>query len=302
MRYFWIMKLIDTHIHVWNIEEVDYPWLAGDTSILRRNYALEELEPARQAVGVTGGVLVQAANSWEDTQWMLRTAGEHEWIRGVVGWLPLEDPDATARLLEESWGARDGKGESWGAQGGKGESGRAGNLLKGVRHLIHNEADARWLLREPVLESLGLLASRDIPYDVVGIVPEHIETALEVAERWPDLRMVFDHLNQPQKGAWEELMKEAAKHENFYVKISGLGTAMGKGQEWTEADLEPCIEFVLHYFGPDRCLCGGDWPVALLAGSYERTWATYLSVIEKYTEETDKVYWENAERFYGLLK
>src|ERR1700754_1689869 len=142
------MKLIDTHIHVWNLDEVEYPWLEGDASILHRNYALEELEPARQAVGVTGGVLVQAANSWEDTEWMLQTAEEHEWIGGVVGWLPLEAPGATAQLLEESWGGRSGKGEA----------GRAGNLLKGVRHLIHNEADARWLLREPVLESLGLLA------------------------------------------------------------------------------------------------------------------------------------------------
>jgi len=266
------MKLIDTHIHVWNLEEVAYPWLIGDTSILHRNYALEELEPARQAVGVSEGVLVQAANSWEDTEWMLRTAKEHEWIRGVVGWLPLEDPDATARLVDK-WGP--------------------GSLLKGVRHLIHNEADARWLLREPVLESLGLLASWDIPYDVVGIIPEHIETALEVAERWPDLRMVFDHLNQPQRGKWEGLMKEAAKHENFFVKISGLG---GK------AEMEPAIEFALHHFGVDRCFCGGDWPVALLAAGYEETWAKYRSIIEKYTVETDKVYWENAERFYGLLK
>ena len=266
------MKLIDTHIHVWNLDEVDYPWLEGDTSILRRNYALEELEPARQAVGVTGGILVQAANSWEDTEWMLRTAAEHEWIRGVVGWLPLEDPDATARLLDK-WGP--------------------GSRLKGVRHLIHNEADARWLLSEPVLESLGMLATRDIPYDLVGIVPEHIQTALTVAERWPDLRMVFDHLNQPQKGAWKELMKEAAKHENFYVKISGLG-----GKE----DIEGAILFALQTFGVDRCFCGGDWPVALLTGSYEETWAMYKSAIGKYTEERDKVYWGNAERFYGLLK
>ncbi|HEY4287603.1 MAG TPA: amidohydrolase family protein [Puia sp.] len=273
------MKLIDTHIHVWNLEKVSYPWLEGDTSILRRNYTLEELEPARQAVGVTGGVLVQAANSWEDTEWMLRTAAEHEWISGVVGWLPLEDPDATARLLEEEWAT--------------GKSGKAGNLLKGVRHLIHNEADARWLLREPVLESLGLLASRDIPYDVVGIIPEHIATVLEVAERWPDLRMVFDHLNQPRKGAWEGLMKEAAKHENFYVKISGLG---GK------KEMEPAIEFALHYFGGDRCFCGGDWPVALLAGSYEETWAMYKSIVEKYTKARDNLFWGNAERFYGLLK
>lgn len=265
------MKLIDTHIHVWNMDKVDYPWLKGDTSILRRNYALEELEPARLEAGVTGGVLVQAADSPEDTEWMLGEAEAHEWIRGVVGWVPLEDPEAVAGLLDR-WGP--------------------GSLLKGVRHLIHNEAETSWLLKAPVLESLGLLAARDIPYDVVGTVPEHIETALKVAERWPGLRMVFDHLNQPQAGGmWQQLMREAAQHESFYVKISGLG---GK------KEMEAAIAFALHHFGADRCFCGGDWPVALLEGSYAGTWASYKSIIGKYTEERDKVFWETAERFYGL--
>jgi len=267
------MKLIDTHIHVWNLDQVDYPWLKGDTSILNRNYALEELEAGRVRAGVTAGVLVQAANSLADTEWMLGVAGANEWITGVVGWVPLEDPVETGSLLEEGW---------------------KGN---GVRHLIHNEADAAWLLREPVLESLGLLAARDIPYDVVGVVPAHIRTALKVAERWPGLRMVFDHLNQPPGvgvagSEWEELMKEAARHANFYCKISGLG----------EGNRERGIRFALTHFGPDRCFCGGDWPVSLLRDNYEQTWTAYRRIIEQYTDEVarEKVFWENAERFYRL--
>ena len=158
----------------------------------------------------------------------------------------------------------------------------------------------------PVLESLGLLAERDIPYDLVGVLPAHIETALRVAERWPGLRMIFDHLNQPpilrQDKRWEELMKEAAKHDRFYAKISGLGLAARKGQEWGAGDLEPCIEFALHHFGVDRCCCGGDWPVALLAGTYEKTWKAYRTVIAKYLTpgEQEKILYRNATQFYAI--
>lgn len=279
-------RLIDTHIHVWNFDQAEYPWLKGNTSILNRTYELTELEPHRIRAGVTAGVLVQAANNWEDTVNMMRTADKNPWISGIVGWLPLKDPDSTARILEENY--------------------HPTGKLKGVRHLIHDEPSPRWLLQDTVLESLGLLAEKNIPYDLVGVRTDHIETALAVAERWPTLRMVFDHLNQPPIGRsdkkWEHLMKTAAAHPHFYGKISGLGTAAQKGKEWSGADLEPCMEFALHYFGLDRCFCGGDWPVSLLAGSYEKTIEAYRSVIEKYVDPPDraKLYADNAERFYNL--
>src|ERR1700761_1885495 len=151
-----MQNIIDTHIHVWNLEQVGYPWLKGNTSILNRTYELAELEAERQAAGITAGVLVQAANSPEETGWMIKTAEKHRWITGVVGWVPLQEPDVTARILETDY--------------------QPGAILKGVRHLIHDEADVRWLLQDTVLESLGLLAEHNIPYDLVGVVPAHIET------------------------------------------------------------------------------------------------------------------------------
>src|SRR5258708_15889729 len=99
-----IEKLIDTHIHVWDFNQAEYPWLKGDTSILNRTYDLKELEPQRIAAGVTTGILVQAANNAEDTGWMIRTAESHQWVTGVVGWLPLQDPGATAQLLGRQFG------------------------------------------------------------------------------------------------------------------------------------------------------------------------------------------------------
>jgi L-fuconolactonase len=159
-----------------------------------------------------------------------------------------------------------------------------------------------------VIESLKILAELEIPYDVVGILTAHIETVLKVAEKVPGLRMVFDHLNQPpiaskqSFGKWGVLMHEASQHKNFYAKISGLGTASGNLETWTENDLKPYINFVIQEFGVDRCFCGGDWPVSLLAGSYSKTIGAYQHIIQELVDETDqkKIFDSNAESFYNL--
>lgn len=183
-----MQKIIDTHIHVWNFDKAAYAWLDGNETVLNRTYNIDEIEKERQQVGITEGVLVQAACNPEDTDWMLQVAADHDWIKGVVGWLPLMDTAATENILEEGYGKE--------------------NYFKGVRHLIHDEADPRWLLQPEVIESLKILAQKNIPYDVVGVLPQHIETVLEVSQKIPGLRMVFDHLNQPPMktgekfGAW----------------------------------------------------------------------------------------------------
>lgn len=282
-----MQKIIDTHIHVWNFDKAVYPWLDGNTSILNRTYNIEEIEAERNAVGVTEGVLVQASNNLEDTNWMLKVAANNGWIKGVVGWLPLMDTAATERALNEY---------------------RKNNYFKGVRHLIHDEADPKWLLQPAVIDSLKILAEKNVTYDVVGVLPQHIETVLKVAEKIPGLKMVFDHLNQPPMknnerfGAWGDLMKTASQHENFYAKISGLGTATANPEQWGVEDIKPYAAFILENFGTERCFCGGDWPVSLLAGSYTKTWITYKSVISGLLneKESEKIFYNNAQQFYNL--
>ncbi|RNL80615.1 amidohydrolase [Sinomicrobium pectinilyticum] len=282
------MKTIDTHIHIWDFEKASYSWLENDTSLLNRTYAIGELEKERKEAGVDAGVLVQAANNFEDTDWMLEVAEKTDWIRGVVGWLPLTDPEATERALQDKY--------------------LVNPYFKGVRHLIHDEPDARWLLREEVIESLRILARHHLTYDLVGILPEHISTALRVAEKVPDLKMVFDHLNQPpiQKGErfgkWGELIRQASAHPNFHAKISGMGTTSGKSGTWDRHDIVPYVEFVLDAFGVSRCFCGGDWPVSLLAGSYSYSWTRYREAIRLllHEKEQEKVFYENARIFYQL--
>lgn len=280
--------MIDTHVHIWDPGRVRYAWLDGEGPILNRAYSIQQWEQATAGTAVTSGVLVQAANSLEDTNLMLEAAGKCLMIKGVVGWLPLRQPDTVAIMLEGDFGKNP--------------------IIKGIRHLIHNENDPRWLLQAEVIESLRMLSTHGLTYDLVGIVPGHIKTALAVAEKVPDLLMVFDHLNQPpiaageRFGEWGELMAEAARHERFYCKISGLGNPSGKPFTWTGADIEPYIDFVLHHFGEGRCFCGGDWPVSLLTGNYAGTVRNYEAVLTRLLghEALKKVFIENAGSFYKL--
>lgn len=281
-------SIIDTHVHVWDLEAARYAWLEGSTSILNRTYRLEEIQVERVSAGVTGGVLVQAENHLEDTEHMLRVARTSGWITGVVGWLPLMDPAETARLLTDIYLHEP--------------------LFKGVRHLIHGEPDPKWLLQPEVLESLSILAAHDIPFDVVGVLPEHIETALVVADRVPSLRMVFDHLNQPpiasgvRYGRWGELMKVAAQHFGFHMKISGLGIAGGDFSGRRAEDILPYVSFTVEHFGTERCFCGGDWPVSLLAMGYADTWALNRWLVEEAVgpDAVQAVLAANAKQFYQL--
>jgi L-fuconolactonase len=283
-----LQPIIDTHIHIWDLQKAAYPWLDGDESILRHNYDLSQLEPERQQTNVVGGVLVQAAGNKEDTDLMMEAASKYDWIKGVVVWLPLTDPEAVSKLLKDHY--------------------LDNPYFKGVRHQVHDEKDAAWLLQPEVMRSLQILADYEIPYDVVGILPAHIETVLQVAREIPALKMVFDHLNQPpvatrqQFGLWGELMLQAAAFPNLYAKISGLGTTSGKPHRWQADDIRPYVDFVLRAFGADRCFCGGDWPVSLLAGSYVHAWEVYETTINSLLNKEDsaKVLHDNALQFYKL--
>lgn len=280
--------IIDTHVHIWNLERSAYDWLKAAPDLLNKNYNLQELEELRLAASIDAGIMVQADNTLDDTALMIEAAVQHDWIKGIVGWLPLLNPSKTDQLLQSVLSEE--------------------KYFKGVRHLIHDEPDDQWLLQDAVIESLQLLSARQLPYDVVGVKTTHIQTALDVAGKVPGLRMVFDHLNQPpiqageRFGAWGRLMKEAASHPKFYAKISGLGTTAGK-ESFTAAHIKPYVDFVLTEFGPERCFLGGDWPVSILGGSYVHTWTVYKQVIEELVSDEhtrNRIFSENAIAFYNL--
>lgn len=279
-------QLIDTHLHIWNLDKLHYSWLQGDTSILNQTYELIEIEQQMHYAGVNSAILVQAANTAAETQFLLNNAQRSNLVRGVVGWTDLLDPEKTAAFLDT---AREKH-----------------PLLKGVRHLNHDEENPFWLEQPQVLESLAVVAEKGFTFDVLATIPQHLGSVKLIGEQVPNLKMVLDHLGNQiyfAKGAelWEDLLGEAAENQNLYAKISGIGTSLGHSS-WSAHDIHDLILRSLNLFGAERVFCGGDWPVSLLAGSYEHTWQQYLTTLEELLnrEEYPLVFHKNAEKFYRL--
>jgi L-fuconolactonase len=230
-------------------------------------------------------VLVQSANSYADTEYMFEQAARYPWVAGVSGWVPLLFPDVAGRAIERF---------------------KRNPVFVGMRHLIHNEADPKWLLQERVLEGLKLLADNDLAFDVVAVNHEHLACVPVVGDKVPGLKMVIDHLGQPpvQTGAfgqWGDDMRIAARNRNVYAKISGLGTASGMWDSWTASHIRPYVDFVLETFGPDRCMVGGDWPVSILAGGYGKAWGAYREALSYHPADVqEQVLSKSAITFYGL--
>ncbi len=250
------MLKVDTHQHFWNLDEVAYPWLAPALGSIYRNFEAEELAPQLMAAGVEKTVIVQAMDSYADTDSMLNIAVENDWVAGVVGWAPLHDPDEAARKLDEY---------------------ALNPYFKGIRHLIHEESNPDWLLQKQVIEGLQLLADRGLTFDVVAVFPNHLKHVPALVEQAPDLKMVIDHLAKPPLGnserrLWREQMTAAAESPNVFAKVSGLNTVTSDFENWTYQDIKPLIDFAIDLFGPGRLMFGSDWPVAILAGDYAKVW------------------------------
>jgi len=279
------IPIIDAHQHSWDLSKVAYPWLGPDAGPLFRTYLVSELAPQRARAGVTATILVQAANSFADTVYMLDQADCTPWIIGVVGWVPLLEPDETARAL-----ARFDQHPHF----------------KGVRHLIHDEPDPYWLLQEPVMSSLALLAEAGLPLDVVATKHEHFQCVHRLGEKIPDLRMIIDHLGHPpfgtdEPGPWAEDMRIAAENPNVFAKISGLGTASRDWAGWNADSVRDRVDWSIDLFGPARCMCGGDWPVSVLAGGYDKAWSVYQEILsQRSRSEQEQILNGTAQAFYGV--
>lgn len=276
--------IVDAHQHFWNLEKVAYPWLDPSIGSICRNFEADELEPLIRKAGINKTVIVQAMNSYEDTDYMLKVATEREWVGAVVGWVPLNIPEVADKKLQEY---------------------AANPYFKGVRHLIHEEKDPDWVIRDSVMEGLKILSSYGLTFDLVGVFPDHLKHIPYLAEQIPDLRMVIDHFAKPpikekQMGAWAEQFAAAAQYPNVYAKVSGLNTA-ADWHTWSSEDLRPYIDYALKHFGADRLMFGSDWPVANLAGDFEKVWEQTNQAIAEYSEhEKAAILGGTAAKFYGI--
>jgi L-fuconolactonase len=277
---------IDAHQHVWDRARADYPWLQRDEHApIARAFGFAELAPQLDAAGVDATVLVQASDDPRDTALMLEVAAAERRVVGVVATAPLESPDATAEVLD-----------------------RYGDdpVVVGVRTLIHDQPDPRWLVRGPVLESLALLDEAGLVFDVVAVLPEHLECALVVAERLPGLRLVLDHLGHPPlpdggDPRWASLLAGLAEHPQVAAKVSGLYPSGDPPVAERTERIRPAFEHALERFGPERLLYGGDWPVSVLHGGYRVTWASLAPLLDGLPDgDRRSILGGTAARWYRL--
>ena len=274
--------IVDAHVHLWDAAHTPQPWMTAEHAAIARPFGPDDLHPLLARNGVDAVVLVQGACLDSDTDYLLLEAERHDWIAAVTAWLALDDPErAPARL--DALGTHP--------------------AFRAVRHLIHNEADRHWILRPPVLESIGLLEERDVILELPVVFPRHLDDVPVLAERFPRLQIVVDHLGKPPIGAddmrtWERDLLAAAAFPNVLAKLSGLNTAIDR-DAWTVEDLLPACQSALDAFGPDRLLCGSDWPVLLLNGDYDRVWDATVRIVENIAgRDASALLGENAARVY----
>lgn len=279
------LGVIDAHQHLWDPATGWYGWLSREPEILQRAFVFDEARAAMDTLGVVGTVLVQASDCAEDTDAMLAEAAANPLVLGVVGYAPLERPDDVAARLDVV---------------------RGDAAFVGVRNLIHDQPDPDWLLRDDVAEGLRQLEAAGLPFDLVAVLPRHLEHVGYLSERFPSLTIVIDHLAKPPVGTdrrqpWHELMSRAAANPRVHAKISGL-YRHGGGDPASAADLRPWVSDVLELFGPDRLLVGSDWPVAEIEGGYEPVLGTVIQTVRSLLDDTDaaRVLRGTASRVYGL--
>lgn len=275
--------ILDTHQHFWLKERGDYHWMSASVPKMYRDYMPEELRPHLKATGVTKTILVQAAQTVAETDFLLDLAARTDFVAGVVGWLPMDAEDFPAQL----------------------DRYRKNPLFVGIRPMLQDLDDDAWILKPRVTDNYRYLAEIDFPVDWL-VYPRHLPYVVKLLEKVPNIRGVFDHLAKPDiKGKvldpWRELMACAAQFSSTHCKLSGMITEADH-DAWTVDDIRPYCDHVFECFGQDRLMFGSDWPPCNLAGDYERVIATLKELLASRLDQAGwrKILYQNGARFYGL--
>ena len=277
---------IDAHHHLWQPARGDYDWMPKDNATLNRAYAPQDLSGHLADHGIDGTVMVQAAASVEETEYMLGLADATPWIKGVVGWVDFENPGHLHHLTRLS----------------------AHPKFRGVRPMIQDIPDVDWMLREDIQWAYRALIDLDLTFDALGF-PQHIPNFLTLATRYPEMRMVYDHCMKPQIrdqqqgqdafGPWADGMSKLAEDTSGCVKFSALVTEADDG--WDIEDIRPFAKHILAAFGPDRVMWGSDWPVCRLQAEYG-DWHDMAQTLTDHLSDDvrSSIFSETARRFYRL--
>ena len=274
--------MIDSHQHFWQLGRFDYPWMTSDLGVLYRDYLPSDLAPILNQNHITQTVLVQASNSVAESRWLLDLADSNNFIAGVVGWVDLTSSDIDSQLDDLS----------------------AHPKFKGVRHLVESELNDDWLIQPSVLSGLQKLSARGLSYDLL-VHTRHLKHVPRVAETCPDLALVIDHLAKPpiarnEIKEWSQALERLARYANIHCKLSGLVTE-ADWNSWQPLDLRPFVDCAVEFFGAERMMFGSDYPVCLLAATYDRVLDGFLEILKDLSDpDREKIFANNAAKFYRL--
>jgi L-fuconolactonase len=276
---------IDGHQHFWRVERGDYHWMDASVPVLCHDYLPNDLRPSLIKHAIDRTILVQAAQTIAETDFLLELAAENEFIGGVVGWLDMDNEDFPSQFARY----------------------RKKPKFIGLRPMLQDLKDDGWILRPKVLKSLQLVAEADFPFEFLTHT-RHIPYVLKALETVGPMRAVINHISKPEirlqkLEPWKTYIVQLAQHPNLCCKLSGMITEADH-QDWSPVTFRPYIDHVVDCFGWDRVIFGSDWPVCLLAGSYDQVVQVLTDALGMRMGETEerKLFGENAASFYKFGK
>lgn len=273
---------IDSHQHFWHYNPGEFGWINDQMSVIRKDFLPADLKVELDKTGFDGSIAVQARQHLEETAWLLELASNHNFIRGVVGWVDLCSTELTKQLELLS----------------------ANKKLVGVRHVIHDEPDDNFMLRPDFLKGIEQLQKYGLTYDIL-IFPKHLPNTLQFVKAFPDQVFILDHIAKPDIKnqvftPWKENIEKLAKFPNVHCKLSGMVTE-ADWKSWKEEDMIPYLEIVLENFGFERVMIGSDWPVCKVAGQYGKVMDIVRNFIQNLSvAEQRAILGENAQRIYNI--
>lgn len=275
------MRIIDSHQHFWIYNQQRHQWINDDMRVIKQSFKPNELEVILKEQNIEGCVSVQVDQTKEETLFQIECAKSNPFIKAVVGWV-----DITNIALNDDL-----------------EFYSKFKIVKGFRHILQGEATG-FMLQEKFIEGLKMIANKGYSYDLL-IYHHQMAEALQLLREVDTLPIVIDHVAKPsiktkEITEWEKHIKLMAQHENVYCKISGM-TTEANWKNWTKDDLIPYLDIVVDHFGMQRIMFGSDWPVCLLASSYEK-WVNFLKDYfgQFNKEEQADFFSNNCERFYKI--
>lgn len=276
------MKKIDAHQHFWKFDAVRDSWITDDMQVIRRDFLPQDLEPLLLENNFSGCVVVQSDQSEAENVFQLQHAEQHDFIKGVVGWIDLRAENAGERLEYYSRFKK----------------------LKGFRHILQGEAQRDLMLTPAFMNGISMLHKYGFTYDIL-IYPDQLTYIPAFVEALPQQSFVIDHIAKPDIKAhtidqWKKDIEAVARYQNVYCKISGMITE-ANWHQWRQQDFVPYLDVVLNAFGEDRIMFGSDWPVCLVAASYKNVVQIMEDYFTRFSKQVQEKFFSlNANRFYRL--